>query len=61
MPSLPALPASLPSPVAHMPVVNHVEVLSRLALQFIEVRKGENGSLLWGWRPHLGGGRAPLV
>ena len=36
--ALPARPAFSPSSVARVPVANHVKVLSRLALQFIEVR-----------------------
>ena len=50
-----ALPASSPAAVARMPVANHVEVLSRLALQFIEVMmRGESVPYSGSW-PHLGG------
>ena len=56
---MPALPASLPASVARTPVANHVEILSRLALQFIEVREGGKCSL-FGDRGLILGGEPPV-
>ena len=60
MPARPALPLPVPASVARMPVANHVELLSRLALQFIEVQ-GAGRSLRLGVEASFWGGRDPRL